>query len=76
MDRMANEFEDRLDRLERQHVNNHGRVQIKPVRRECNVSRVVRQVNTNMDAFMADNTDISDVDFEDVSMRHGESFGQ
>jgi hypothetical protein len=29
-----------------------------------------------MDAFMADNTDISDVDFEDVSMRHGESFGQ
>jgi hypothetical protein len=73
---MANEFEDGLDRLERQHVNYNGRIQIKPVQRECNVNRVVRQVNTNIDAFVADNTDMSDVDFEDVSIRHGESFGQ
>jgi len=76
INRMANEFEDRLDRLERQHVNYNGRIQIKPVQRECNVNRVVRQVNTNIDAFVADNTDMSDVDFEDVSIRHGESFGQ
>jgi len=26
MDRMTNEFRDRLDRLERQYVNDHGRV--------------------------------------------------
>jgi hypothetical protein len=29
MDQMTNEFGDRLDRLERQHVNDHNRVQIR-----------------------------------------------
>jgi hypothetical protein len=29
-----------------------------------------------VDEFATDNIDMSDVDFEDVSMRHGESFGQ
>jgi len=40
------------------------------------VKRVVRWVNTNMDEFVADNTDISDVDFKDVSVEHGECFGK
>ena len=70
MDWMINEIGDRLYKLERQHVNNHGRVWIRPERREFNVRRVVRWVNTNMDKFMADNVDMSDVSFEDVSMRH------
>ena len=76
MDRMTNEFGDKLDRLESQHVNDHGGVQIRPERREFNVMRIVIQVNTNADEFMADNTNMSDVDFEDVLMRHGEHFGQ
>jgi hypothetical protein len=29
MDQMGNEFGDRLDRLEKQRVNDHGRVQIR-----------------------------------------------
>jgi hypothetical protein len=29
MDQMTNKFGDRLDRLEKQHVNDHGRVQIR-----------------------------------------------
>jgi hypothetical protein len=58
MDQMANKFGDRLDRLKRQHVNNHSMVQIKPKWGEFNVRRVVRQVNTNMDEFVADNVNI------------------
>ena len=33
------------------------------------------RVNTNVDTFVADNTNMSNVDFEDVSMRHEERFG-
>jgi hypothetical protein len=69
---MANEFKDRLDR---KHVNDHCRVQNKPERKEFNVKRVVRRVNTNVDEFVADNTDIRDVYFENVSVRNGEHFG-
>jgi hypothetical protein len=36
---------------------------------------VVRWVNTNMDEFVVDNIDMSDVDFKDVSMGHEEFFG-
>ena len=61
---MANEFG---DRLERQHVNDHGRVKIRLERREFNVRMVVRQVNTNVDKFVAGNADIRDLDFKDVS---------
>ena len=64
MDQMVNEFG---DRLERQRVNDHSRVQIRLEQ---------RKFNTNVDAFVADNTNISDIGFEDVSMRHGEHFGQ
>jgi hypothetical protein len=32
--------------------------------------RVVRRVNTNMDKFVADNIDMSGVDFKDVSVGH------
>jgi hypothetical protein len=64
MDQMANEFR---DRLERQRVNDHSKVQIRLKQ---------RKFNTNVDAFVADNTNISDIGFEDVSMRHGEHFGQ
>jgi hypothetical protein len=76
MDQMTNEFGDRLDRLERQHANNHGGVQIKPKQRELNVSMVVRRVNTDMDEFVANNIGMSDVDFENVFMGHGERFEQ
>jgi len=71
---MANEFKDRLDRLDRKHVNDHCRVQNKPERKEFNVKRVVRRVNTNVDEFVIDNIDMSNVDFKDVSMGHGECF--
>ena len=36
----------------------------------------MRGVNTNVNEFMASNMDISDVDFEDVFVGHGEHFGQ
>jgi len=62
---MTNEFG---DRLERQYVNNHSSVQIRS-------RRAVRRVNTNMDEFVTDNTDLSDVDFTNMSMRHEECFG-
>jgi len=76
MDRMANEFGCRVDRL-KQHVNDHGRVQIfRPEQREFNVRRAVRWVNTNMNEFVAENTDMSDVDFEVMSAGHEECFGQ
>ena len=71
---MANEFKDRLDMLDRKHVNDHCRVQNKPERKEFNVKRVVRRVNTNVDEFVIDNIDMSNVDFKDVSMGHGECF--
>jgi len=67
MDQMTNEFGDRLDRLERQRVNDYNRVQIRLEQ---------RKFNTNVDAFVADNTNISAISFEDVSMRHGEHFEQ
>jgi len=60
MDWMANEFR---DRFERQWVNDHDRVQI-------------RRVNTNVNDFVADNMDMSDVDFKYVSMGQKECFGQ
>lgn len=65
-----------MDRLERQRVNDHDMVQIRPERKEFNIKRIVMQVNTNMDKFVANNTNMSNVDFEDVSIRHGERFGQ
>jgi hypothetical protein len=33
MNQMVKEFRDRWDTLERQHVNDHGRVQIRPMQR-------------------------------------------
>jgi len=75
MDQMANKFRDRLDRLKRQHVNNHGGVQNRPEQREFNVKRVVRCVNINVIEFVAYNVDMSDVDFEDVFVGHKEHFG-
>ena len=71
---MANEFKDRLDRLDMKHANDHGRVQNRSERKEFNVKRVVRRVNTNVDEFVIDNTDMSNVDFKNVSMGHGECF--
>jgi hypothetical protein len=76
MDQMANDFRDRLDKLERKCVNDHDGVQNRSERREFNIRRVVRGVNTNVNEFMASNMDISDVDFEDVFVGHGEHFGQ
>ena len=75
MDQITNEFGDRLDRLERQRVNDHNMVQIRPERKEFNVRRGVMRVNPNVDTFVTDNAK-SNVDFEDVSVRHGERFGQ
>jgi hypothetical protein len=69
---MTNEFGDKL----RQHVDDCGRVEIRPKQREFNVKRVVRRVNTNMDEFITDNTNMHNVDFEDVSVGHGECYGQ
>jgi hypothetical protein len=69
---MANKFR---DRLERQHTNDHGRVQNRPKQRGFNVRRVIRRVNTDVDEFMADNANLSNVDFEDVSIEHREYFG-
>jgi len=62
---MTNKCRDKLDRLKRQHVNNHGRVQIRPEQREFNVKRAVRRLNTNVDEFVADNADTSEVYFDD-----------
>ena len=39
MNQMSKEFG---DRLEKQHVNDHGRVQIRSERRKFNVTRAVR----------------------------------
>jgi hypothetical protein len=75
MDQMTNEFGDRLDRLERQHANNHGGVQNKPKQKELNVSMVVRRVNTDVDEFVANN-DTSSVDFENIFVGHGEHFAR
>jgi hypothetical protein len=61
--------------LERQHVNDNGRVQIRPKKREFNVRRAIRQVNTIVDEFMANIADIGDVDFKVVSGGHEECFG-
>jgi len=38
--------------------------------------RAVRRVNINVDKFIVDNADISDVDFEDVSLGYREHFVQ
>jgi hypothetical protein len=76
MDQITNEFGDRLDKLKRQRVNDHDMVQIRPERKEFNIKRVVMRVNTNVDMFVADNANMSNVDFEDVSVRHEERFGQ
>jgi len=69
---MANKFG---DRLERQRDNDHGGVQNRPKQRGFNVRRVIRRVNTDVDEFMADNANLSNVDFEDVSIKHREHFG-
>jgi hypothetical protein len=69
---MANKFG---DRLERQRANDHGGVQNRPKQRGFNVRRVIRRVNTDVDEFMADNANLSNVDFEDVSIEHREYFG-
>jgi hypothetical protein len=47
----------------------------RPERREFNVRRVVKRVNTNVDEFVVDNMDMSDVDFKYMSMGHREHFG-
>jgi hypothetical protein len=65
---MTNEFGDSLDRLEKQRVKDYSRVQIKLELREFNVRRAIRRVNINVDEFVTDNMDMSDVDFEDVSV--------
>jgi len=76
IDQMTNKFGDRLARLERQHFNDHGMVKLRPKLGEFNVIRVVMRVNTNMDEFVANNMNMSDVDFKDMSMGQGGSFGQ
>jgi len=68
IDRMTNEFGDSLDRLEKQRVKGYSRVQIRLELKEFNVRRAVRRVNINVDDFVTDNTNMSDVDFEDVSV--------
>jgi len=75
IDRMTNEFGDSLDRLEKQRVKGYSRVQIRLELKEFNVRRAVRRVNINVDDFVTDNTNMSDVDFEDVSVWHRECFG-
>jgi hypothetical protein len=62
------------DRLEKQHVNDHVRVQIRSEWREFNVRAAIKRVNTNMDEFVVDNVDMNDVDFEDVFVGYGENF--
>jgi len=44
--------------------------------REFNVMRAVRRVNIDVDEFVVNNTNMSDVDFKDVSVRHEECFGK
>jgi hypothetical protein len=51
------------------------RVQIKPEQRESNVRMVVRWVNINVDEFVANNINMSDIDFKDVFLGHRECFG-
>jgi hypothetical protein len=72
MNQMTTEFG---DRLERQCANDHGEVQNRPKRREFNVNRAIKRVNTDVDKFVYDNADMSDVDFKDVSMGYRECFG-
>jgi len=38
--------------------------------------RAVRRVNIDVDEFVVNNTNMSDVDFKDVSVRHEECFGK
>jgi hypothetical protein len=72
---MANEFGDRLDRLERKRANDHDGVQNRPERREFIVRRALSQVNTDVDGFVADN-DTSSVDFENIFVGYGEHFAR
>jgi len=72
MDQMADEFG---DRLVRQHANGYGGVQNRLDKKEFNVRRVVRQVNTDMDEFVAYNTDMGNIDFDNVFVGNGERFG-
>jgi hypothetical protein len=51
------------------------RVQIKPEQRESNVRMVVRWVNINVDEFVANNINMSDIDFKDAFLGHRECFG-
>jgi hypothetical protein len=43
--------------------------------KRINVNKVVKWVNIDVNKFVADNTDMSDVDFEDISLGHWEHFG-
>jgi len=72
MDQMTDEFG---DRLVRQHVNGCGGVQNRLDKKEFNVRRVVRRVNTDIDEFVACNTDIGNIDFDNVFVGNGERFG-
>jgi len=74
MDRMPNEFGDKLNRLEKKLPNDYGGVQNRLEKREFNVRRVVRRFNINLDEFVTDNTEMDNVNFDNVYVGHKEQF--
>jgi hypothetical protein len=72
MDQMADEFG---DRWVRQHSNGYGGVQNRLDKKKFNVRKVVKRVNTDMDEFVAYNTDIGNINFDNVFMGNGKRFG-
>jgi len=69
---MADEFG---DRWVRQHSNGYGGVQNRLDKKKFNVRKVVKRVNTDMDEFVAYNTDIGNINFDNVFMGNGKRFG-
>ena len=68
---MTNGFENKFDSLEKKHANDHyGDSQQVRV----NVRRVIRPVNTDVDEFMTDNTNMSDDEFNEMLVGDREYF--
>jgi len=44
-------------------------------KKEFNIRKVVRRVNIDMDEFVAYNTDMDNIDFDNVFVGNGEQFG-
>jgi len=44
-------------------------------KKEFNIRKVVRRVNIDMDEFVAYNTDMGNIDFDNVFVGNGEQFG-